>query len=419
MMTYTYRKAKSEEREQCIELANYVFSTAHRPHDFETLIPKVYGQGRDCAPLHLAAVREDGRFRAEVAVLPEQLHVCGQTLNAGFIGTVCVHPKERGAGHMKRLMHDTLKELKSACDLAVLDGQRQRYEYFGFSRGSLEAVYKLHETNIRHKEKELRLNDYTFQPVPLKNPAAGMVPDGSASGDSLRHVSGAAEQSLPFITYAARANQTRPLFVERPQELILPTLCSFQGQPVAIRKGDQLSGYLVLAADDEISELFLEDDRQAASVLGSYLRQQGLPELHIHLPLHQKEACAAVGALAETEQTVQPPSRMFRIFSFEKVLSAFLSLQAEIRPLTPGRLELWIDSSPLTVTCDGSKVRTEQTASPGAVHLTAFQAQELFLSGSMLAGRIPASIPEALREHLRIPQGWFPLPLFWYPADTF
>ena len=174
MMTYTYRKAKSEEREQCIELANYVFSTAHRPHDFETLIPKVYGEGRDCAPLHLAAVREDGRFRAEVAVLPEQLHVCGQTLNAGFIGTVCVHPKERGAGHMKRLMHDTLKELKSACDLAVLDGQRQRYEYFGFSRGSLEAVYKLHETNIRHKEKELRLNDYTFQPVPLKNPAAGM-----------------------------------------------------------------------------------------------------------------------------------------------------------------------------------------------------------------------------------------------------
>ena len=67
-MTYTYRKAKSEEREQCIELANYVFSTAHRPHDFETLIPKVYGEGRDCAPLHLAAVREDGRFRAEVAV---------------------------------------------------------------------------------------------------------------------------------------------------------------------------------------------------------------------------------------------------------------------------------------------------------------------------------------------------------------
>ena len=34
-----YRLAKPEEWEDCIELANYVFSTAHRPHDFEQLIP--------------------------------------------------------------------------------------------------------------------------------------------------------------------------------------------------------------------------------------------------------------------------------------------------------------------------------------------------------------------------------------------
>ena len=33
-----YRLAKPEEWEDCIKLANYVFSTAHRPHDFEQLI---------------------------------------------------------------------------------------------------------------------------------------------------------------------------------------------------------------------------------------------------------------------------------------------------------------------------------------------------------------------------------------------
>ena len=32
-----YRLAKPEEWEDCIELANYVFSTAHRPHDFDKL----------------------------------------------------------------------------------------------------------------------------------------------------------------------------------------------------------------------------------------------------------------------------------------------------------------------------------------------------------------------------------------------
>ena len=40
-----YRLAKPEEWEDCIELANYVFSTAHRPHDFEQLIPRVYQAG--------------------------------------------------------------------------------------------------------------------------------------------------------------------------------------------------------------------------------------------------------------------------------------------------------------------------------------------------------------------------------------
>ena len=47
-----YRIARPEEKDACIELANYVFSTAHCPHDFETLIPKVYGEGVDSAFIH-------------------------------------------------------------------------------------------------------------------------------------------------------------------------------------------------------------------------------------------------------------------------------------------------------------------------------------------------------------------------------
>ena len=53
-----YRKAKPEEREACIEFADYVFSKAHCPHDFETLIPRVYGEGVDSASMHRIAVDE-------------------------------------------------------------------------------------------------------------------------------------------------------------------------------------------------------------------------------------------------------------------------------------------------------------------------------------------------------------------------
>ena len=42
-----------------IELANYVFSTAHRPHDFEQLIPRVYQAGPEMARIHRVAVAEN------------------------------------------------------------------------------------------------------------------------------------------------------------------------------------------------------------------------------------------------------------------------------------------------------------------------------------------------------------------------
>lgn len=396
---YTYRKAKPEESEQCIELANYVFSTAHRPHDFETLLPKVYAPGMECGPLHRAAIRDDGRLRAELAVLPELLNVCGQTLRAGFIGTVCVHPKERGAGHMKRLMHDTLEELKGTCDLAVLDGQRQRYAYFGFTQGSLETIYDLNAANIRHHKKTLSLNRYRFLPV------------ADADDSFLRE----------FAAYAEKKNQERLMYAERPGDQILSILSSFQGRPVAVleKENDQIHGYLLLSPGNEVTELSLRDETQAAAVLGSYLRQQGLSTLKVHLPLHQQDACASLSSLAEEEQLTHPGGRMFRIFSFHKVMSAFLTLKSEISSIVPGRLELWIDGEPLTILFDGKRVRTETSAAPGAVHLSCMEAQDLLLSCSMLTGRKPPAIPMEKWNRLDIPQGWFPLPLFWYPADTF
>ncbi len=108
-----YRLAKPEEWEDCIELANYVFSTAHRPHDFEQLIPRVYQAGPEMARIHRVAVAENGRLRAEIAVLPQQMAAGGKLLRAGYVGSVSVHPKARGEGHMKRLLGDWITDLEA------------------------------------------------------------------------------------------------------------------------------------------------------------------------------------------------------------------------------------------------------------------------------------------------------------------
>ena len=148
-----YRLAKPEEWEDCIELANYVFSMAHRPHDFEQLIPRVYQAGPEMARIHRVAVAENGRLRAEIAVLPQQMAAGGKLLRAGYVGSVSVHPKARGEGHMKRLLGDWITDLEGTCDLLALDGQRQRYAYFGFTPGSEKYTFYLDVANVRHTWK--------------------------------------------------------------------------------------------------------------------------------------------------------------------------------------------------------------------------------------------------------------------------
>ena len=40
-----YRLSLPSEWDDVVDFANFVFSQAHRPHDFKTLLPKVYADG--------------------------------------------------------------------------------------------------------------------------------------------------------------------------------------------------------------------------------------------------------------------------------------------------------------------------------------------------------------------------------------
>lgn len=207
-----YRLAKPEEWEDCIELANYVFSTAHRPHDFEQLIPRVYQAGPEMARIHRVAVAENGRLRAEIAVLPQQMAAGGKLLRAGYVGSVSVHPKARGEGHMKRLLGDWITDLEGTCDLLALDGQRQRYAYFGFTPGSEKYTFYLDVANVRHTWKNGELSAYTFAPLFPEN--------GEADEEA--------------AAFAKKLNEEKPLYVVR--EDVKACLKTFGEQAIAIWK---------------------------------------------------------------------------------------------------------------------------------------------------------------------------------------
>ena len=68
VQTYWAREA---EKQEIIEFIDYVFSKVHRPHDFATLLPKLYGRDGDGAALRLA----DGGFAFDGFSLPLPLYV--------------------------------------------------------------------------------------------------------------------------------------------------------------------------------------------------------------------------------------------------------------------------------------------------------------------------------------------------------
>lgn len=373
----TYRKARPEEFLDCIDLMNYVFSSSSRPHDFSRMIPRVYGPGKENAAIHRVA-EENGRLRALIGCLPQTVFVGSRTLRAGFIGSVSVHPRARGEGHMKALMRDWLEEMRETCDLSVLGGQRQRYAYFGYAKGGVQLVYSVNTSNVRHALRGVDCSPFSFCPL-----------EG--------------EEALSLALSLFRA---QPVRVERTPELFADTLRTFGSRALAVLKFARPVGYFVLSADgSELLEANLCDWNDFEPALKAYFASAGPEHLSVPAAAYDTELNRRLSAFAEHYRA--EPNAMFRIFNFANVLEAYLTLRQETEGLVPGVFSAVLDGQPVTVRADEGGVSVERSARPGAPELSLLQAEQLLLTPH---GRfLPVSAPP----------GWFPLPLYWSIPDNF
>ena len=375
----TYRNAKPEEFLDCIDLGNTVFSQSSRPHNFSRMIPKVYAEYKNNAFIHKVAVSEDGRLRAQIACLPQTLSICGYPLRAGFIGTVSVHPRARGEGHMKALMNAWLEEMRETCDLSVLGGQRQRYEYFGYTHGGQQMVYTVNSANIRHALRDADASPFSFSPL---------------------------EETPGAMDLALSLHNARIARVDRSADLFADILHTFGEQPLSVCKNGKPVGYLLLSEDGRaILELALSQWEDFEPILKAYMQSTGTQELTIPTPVWDTELNRRLGAFAESCRLEQ--NEMFRIFQFANVLEAYLTLKLRTEGLTPGVFSAVLNGQPVTVRVDETGLSVERSALPGAPELTLREAQELLLT------------PHGRWLPVQAPTGWFPLPIFWYAADNF
>lgn len=369
-----YRTAAPHEREEYIDLANLAFR-----FDFEILMPKAYDKSVDSSAMHKVAEDEQGRLRALVAVFPESLRVGEDILRTGYLGTVSVHPRARGEGHMKALMNLWLEELRGTCDMVVLYGQRQRYEYFGFTLGGVKFKYTVAEANVRHGLRGVDDTGISFSP--------------------LFEIEGGAE-------FAHNLNTSRLAYVERSLEqlpLIFSTLCQ---KALGVLDQDKLIGYLVVnEAGDDIAEFALEKADDILRTLKAYMAYSRAGRITTYAPEYEIQLNKALGGIAE--DFVTENSDMYHILDFANVLKAYLTLKLKTTGLVPGEFSAVMDGQPVTARVDEEGVSVERSARPGVVVLDRLQAQTLLLSQHSRYMAVDA------------PTGWFPLPLFWYKIDKF
>lgn len=125
-------QAQPEQLQELLAFAEEAFRTPEGKVDFPTLLPKLYGPGADSAPLH-TVLYEDGAPAGLYCLKIQDFNIAGTALRVGGIGTVCVDGRSRGKGHLALLMQDAQERMQAAgCDIAMLGGQRQRYERFGY-----------------------------------------------------------------------------------------------------------------------------------------------------------------------------------------------------------------------------------------------------------------------------------------------
>lgn len=375
----TYRKARPEEREAYIRFADMVFTDSGTPISFEASIPKVYGAHIDSSSMHYLAVDDEKGIRGLVAVMPNLLHVGEETLKIGYIGSVSVHPQARGEGHMKRLMQMAIADMKAdGVDIALLGGQRQRYEYFGFSKGGVGYSVTIDKPNVRHALKHVDASQVTFVQLNHESP---WVDAAHALYE---------KQSIRF-------HRNRPEFVD--------ICCNYLHRPWVILEEGRFAGYLICnESGDSIVEMQVGSADMLDKALKAWITQFGQDRIRLSFPVWQTNLLKRVGRYAEwTSCDMRVQSS---IYNPRRVLRALLAAKATFARLENADMAFNIEGDRFTVTVEDGEVRVTDGGET-SVCLDTLQATQLF------------AYPFDYEGRPKTPEGWFPLPLYEVAPDGF
>jgi predicted N-acetyltransferase YhbS len=381
-MNIQYTKAGIDDYDEVIDLANYVFSAAHRPIDFPTLLPKLYTRAYFMDSIHYI-VKEDSRIKAVVGAYPLELKVLEEVLPARGIGMVTVHPYARSRGYMKNLMNMALEEMRrDNMVFSCLGGQRQRYEYFGYTPLGAHLAFDCNQSNARHTL------------------GRNFVPSLS-----LKRLT---EQDDALLDAIYQMHEAKPCHTTRQRDRLFAQLSSWRATVYAITSSVFL-GYLIQRGS-EITEINLSDPTRYLEVVKLLLDTLGEGSITIRARPEERGKIAALSSFAESCKLRSACS--FAFFDFYRILKALVTLTCATRFVSDGSVVIQI----------GGGVPFALTVSGGVPYFTPSTSRvDVSLSSVVDAARFFFSwiTPFVDEQAWTLPllHSLLPLPLSWESAD--
>lgn len=369
-----YRIARPEQREDLVDFGNYVFSQAHRPHDFKTLIPKNYGDqvpSEEMASYHYVAM-EGEKIRGMVACPLVDGTVCGEKLKLGLIGTVSTHPYARRDGHMIALMDLMLKDTREkGADLLILGGQHQRYQHFGFEQAGIAVSVFYSADSLRKSFGKTELGKYAFE----------VLRAGSAYEDEA------------WKLYVERS----PLrFRERKAFGI--TLRSWAREAYAVLENGEFLGYFTsdeaasyykTAGRVTIGEIWLKDETELGPVLYALQKELRCDEIAFTCYPYEKERIAYCAPTCEGVNV--HPVEMIRVNHWLPVLRAAMRLKVLCAPVADCRHVIRFDEETLELSVKDGKTSVQPSEETPEFTLEGLAAVQTVFSP--LTGTVPGMNP--------------------------
>ena len=391
-METVFDRARIEDYDEVLDFANYVFSHAHSPTDFRVLLPKLFKPEYFMDGINYLA-REGGKIKALVGSYPLEIKFGskGISLPGRGIGTVSVHPYCRSKGYMKTIMKMAVEDMKrDGIVFSCLGGQRQRYEYFGYTLAGIIHNFSCNTANISHTlGREWK------------------------SGFSLKELGATDSDSLNRIHAMHEAKSVR---AGRDREKLFDILSSWKAKTLVVSEGGNFAGYIVHQSGKTISEIYLKDFSRLPEVLGLFLKEQESDSTAVYATAHEHEKIACLSGFAESHR--QGAAYQFAVLDHEKFANAFIKQKACTGEIREGDFVFRVEDKTMDGTT-GSAIRlfagkdgcgAEKTDRKPNLKMTGIEAVR-FLACSTTALTHPA-IRESgfLRDAL-------PLPVFWEKAD--